>query len=121
MRKSLDEEEVALPGGEATPEVVRVGDTVRRTTGRSTPAVQAVLRHLEAKGFDGVPRVLGFDDRGREVLTYIEGTPGTRPWPQGLRTDAGLTAVVRLLAAFHDAVADFVPPTDAEWVDGSTA
>ena len=39
--------------------VVRVGDTVRRTTGPWTPAVHALLRHLEARGFDAAPRVLG--------------------------------------------------------------
>jgi hypothetical protein len=114
MGKSPDGEEVTLAGGAATSEVVRVGDTVRRTTGRSTPAVHALLRHLEAKGFDGVPRVLGFDERGREILTFIEGRPGTRPWPEELRTGAGLTAAVRLLADYQDAVADFVPPAGAE-------
>jgi len=41
--------------------------------------VHAVLRHLERAGFDGAPRVLGFDDRGREVLTFLDGnTVGDR-------------------------------------------
>ena len=54
-------------------EVERVGDTMRRSTGPWTPAVHALLRHLEAVGFEGAPRVLGSDDQGREVLTFIEG------------------------------------------------
>jgi thiamine kinase-like enzyme len=48
MQRSPDERERVLTGGLATPEVVRVGDTVRRTAGRWTPAVHALLRHLDA-------------------------------------------------------------------------
>ena len=44
---------------------VRVGNTVRRAAGWWTLAVHALLRHLEQAGFDGAPRVLGFDERGR--------------------------------------------------------
>lgn len=67
------DEEIPLEGG-AIAEVARVGDTVRRSTGPWTPEVHAVLRHLEDVGCDLVPRVLGFDELGREVLTYLPGT-----------------------------------------------
>ncbi|HKW77884.1 MAG TPA: aminoglycoside phosphotransferase family protein, partial [Candidatus Limnocylindria bacterium] len=53
-------------------DTVRVGDTVRRRTGPWTPAVHALLRHLEKRGFPA-PRVRGIDERGREILGYIEG------------------------------------------------
>ena len=43
----MSDEEVPLTGGNITP-VVRVGATVRRATGPWTPAVHALLRHLEA-------------------------------------------------------------------------
>ena len=66
----MTEEE--LGGGGLTP-VVRVGETVRRTTGPWTPAVHALLEHLADVGFDGAPRVEGFDDEGREVLEYVAG------------------------------------------------
>ena len=84
----MSEKEVSLAHGGVTPEVVRVGDTVRRTAGPHTPAVHALLRHLEAKGFRGAPRALGFDDRGREILSYVDGTPGSEVgWLPELRTD----------------------------------
>ena len=38
-----------------------------------SPFDSNVLRHLEAAGFDGAPRLLGIDEHGREVLTYIDG------------------------------------------------
>ena len=38
-----------------------------------TPAVHALLAHLAGTGFTGAPRPLGFDEQGREVLTFLEG------------------------------------------------
>ena len=37
--------------------------------------MHALLRHLKRVGFPGSPRVVGdgYDDQGREVLTYIKG------------------------------------------------
>jgi hypothetical protein len=93
---------------------VRVGDTVRRPVGPWTPTIHALLRHLEAAGFDGAPRVLGIDERGREVLEFV---PGAMAWPAmgALATDEGLARAARLLRRYHDAVADFVVPADGVW------
>src|SRR5262249_51396831 len=52
--------------------VVRAGDTVRRQTGPWTPAVHALLAYL-APRLPNVPRVLGVDGQGREVLSYLPG------------------------------------------------
>jgi Tol biopolymer transport system component len=41
--------------------------------------VHALLRHLESVGFEGAPRVVGFDDSGREVLTYVDGDAAVQP------------------------------------------
>ncbi len=110
MDEEVADEEV-LRGGEVNPSVVRVGDTVRRTPGPATAAVHDLLRHLETKGFDGAPRALGFDDRGREMLSFIEGTVSLDDaWPEVLHHDDGLVAVVQLVERFHDAVADYAPP-----------
>jgi hypothetical protein len=94
--------------------VVRVGDTVRRTTGLWTPAVHALLRHLEARGFDAAPRALGRDQAGREMLSYMPGRTGPASL-QGIGSDDVLAAVARLTRSYHDAVADFVAPADAAW------
>src|ERR687894_794302 len=95
-------------------EVVRVGDTVRRSTGPWTPAVHALLKHLEEVGFEGAPRVLGFDEQGREVLTYIPGEVPHRAEP-ALETDRALEEAARLLRRYHDAVADFALPPGINW------
>ncbi|MEX1253348.1 MAG: phosphotransferase [Dehalococcoidia bacterium] len=114
----MQEEEIALPGGTHGP-VVRVGDTVRRISRPSTPAVHSVLRHLEAKGFDGSPRALGFDEQGREVLSFVAGEVGLpireRVLPVHVRDETTLAGVARLLRGLHDATLDFLPPADAAW------
>jgi Phosphotransferase enzyme family len=110
---SMDDREQRFDDGNVT-EVVRVGDTVRRAAGPWTPAVHALLRHLEVRGFDGAPRAHGFDGQGREVLTYIEGRTGPASL-EGLRADEVLIAVAQLVRRYHDAVADFRPPPDAAW------
>ncbi len=116
--ESPDEE--VLRGGEVNPSVVRIGGTVRRTPSDATAAVQDLLRHLEAKGFEGAPRPLGFDDQGREMLSYIEGDVSLDDtWPDVLREDEGLVAVVRLVQRFHDAVAGYTPPAAAVWSTGA--
>ena len=87
--------EEPLAGGNLST-VVRVGDTVRRTPGPWTPAVHSLLNHLEAGGFDAAPRALGFDEQGREVLSFVEGeTPGV--W-----TADGLAEAGRLIRRYHD-------------------
>ncbi len=95
--------------------VVRIGDTVRRPVHRWTPAVHALLRYLEAVGFSGVPRVLGFDELGREVLSFIPGEVVRRPWPEVMLEEKGLAEVALFLSRYHNAVRDFEPPEDAEW------
>ncbi|HEV2890253.1 MAG TPA: phosphotransferase [Frankiaceae bacterium] len=96
--------------------VVRAGDTVRRPVGPQTKTVEALLRHLERKGFDGAPRHLGYDERGREVLTYVPGdVPHHEDVPEWVTTDEALVSVLTLMRRLHDATLDFVPPADAEW------
>jgi hypothetical protein len=101
---------------------VRVGDTVRRLAGPWTPAVHALLSYLADRGFTGAPRPLGFDEQGREVLTFLEGeTVGRRkPRPAWVHAEDTLVQVARWMRGYHQLVADFVPPPDAVWRDGGT-
>lgn len=102
-----------LSGGTITP-TVKVGDTVRRTTGTWTPRVHALLRHLENVGFDGAPRVLGIDEEGREILSFIGGDATASGTPVGFHSPEALTGAATLLRRFHDATASFV----ADHLDG---
>ncbi|HYP21433.1 MAG TPA: phosphotransferase [Chloroflexia bacterium] len=95
--------------------IQRVGDTIRRPMGRWTPVVHALLRHLEAVGFTGAPRVLGVDEQGREILSFLRGSAAMRPWPAILREEQGLVSLGRWLRDYHEAVRGFVPASNADW------
>jgi hypothetical protein len=94
--------EVDLPGGRVTPGVVRVGMTVRRPTGSHSPFVHDLLALLAETGFDGSPRFHGVDDRGREILDYLEGwVPPNLEWRRW--DDDQLLTALRLVRSLHDA------------------
>ena len=58
--------------------------------------------------------MLGVDDAGREVLSYLPGDAVTAPAPGWGLTDAALRSVGQLLRRFHDAAAGF-DPTPYAW------
>jgi hypothetical protein len=100
--------EVVLPGGFTNAgRVVRIADTVRRPRRPTSPATRALLDHLEHVGFEGAPRFLGVDDRGREVLSFIPGQAAIEPLPRWALSDEALVSVAELLRRYHDAVASF--------------
>jgi aminoglycoside phosphotransferase (APT) family kinase protein len=67
---------------------------------------QALLRHLQSVGFEAMPRFLGLDPEGREILSFL---PGEVPSDLGHYDDQTLHAAAALLRRFHDATADFPP------------
>lgn len=95
-------EEQILSGGNSNT-VVRVGDTVRRVPGPWTPAVHELLRTLRDAGVHEVPEPRGFDDQGREVLSYLPGDVGNYPLPDWLWEPAILDDSAALLRRVHDA------------------
>ena len=108
----MQPDEEPLTGGNVSVGVVRVGGTVRKPASPASPAVEALLRHLEAVGFDGAPRALGYDSRGRQVLEYVDGPIAHT---LGLLSPAGLRRVGALIRDLHQACASFEPPAEARW------
>jgi hypothetical protein len=89
------------------------GGVVYREAGPWSPAVLALLRHLERAGFDGAPRVVepGLAPDGREMVSFV---PGISPHPGPWAPDA-VAGVGRLLRGLHDAAASFVLPAGMSW------
>ncbi|MFN8224504.1 MAG: phosphotransferase [Gaiellales bacterium] len=108
-------EELPLTGGDihvGDDTVVRVGDTVRRPAGPQTPAVHALLDHFAKDGLEGVPRVLGFDERGREILTHVPGEAALAPVPA---SDDLVFELGAFLREMHDCQREFSPDPAAPW------
>jgi hypothetical protein len=94
----------------------RIGAKVHRPAGPWTSTDHALLRHLHAVGFTACPQVVGdgFDDEGREVLTWVDGDlVHPRPWD---RPEEALWTVGRLMRDLHTATASFIPPAGAIWM-----
>lgn len=94
--------EEVLTGGNTTPGVVRVGDTVRRPRSRRSDFAAQVLASLESIGFPHSPRHLGVDEQGRDILSFIPGRTTDHPSQRA----AGAYALGgAMLLALHDATA----------------
>ena len=113
MAQKTAPDETPLSGGNVTA-VVRIGDTVRRATGPWSLAVHALLRHLEAAGYDAAPRFLGIDEQGREMLSFVEGHVPEGAHPGAVTADA-LRDVGRMIRALHAASAGFRLPDGVNW------
>jgi hypothetical protein len=87
--------------------VARVGGTLRRPKRPSSEAVQSLLRHLRGRGFTGCPEPLGFDDQGREALSYVQGTGGAVPLRPETVTDRTLVEMAKLIRDFHAVATGF--------------
>jgi aminoglycoside phosphotransferase (APT) family kinase protein len=96
--------------------VSRVGETVKRPARASSASVQAVLLHLRRAGVTCVPEPLGFDELGREVVSYLAGDVWNDPLPDVVWRESTLVAAAELLRVLHDATLDFQPPAEACWM-----
>lgn len=103
--------ELPLTGGNASACVVRVGDTVRKPWSRAAPAVAAFTDRLAARGVD-LPRSLGRDELGRQILEYV---PGDLAMHRGPLSIPELERVGRMVRSIHDAAAGFAPPVGTAW------
>jgi len=110
LRERLHDGE-PLPGGNVGG-AVRIGTTVRRPTGPWSPAVHALLGYLDEAGLGRIPRVLGTDARGREVLTWLEGEV---PDAEVSCPDDILVDAMRWLADYHGVVRGYQPAGEMRW------
>ena len=51
----------------------------------------------------------GFDDVGREVLTFLDGDVAIPPYPEWAQSDAALGSIARLIARMHRSSVAFDP------------
>jgi hypothetical protein len=94
--------------------VHRRGEVVVREARPWSGTVLALLRHLEAEGFDAAPRVVGegFDADGNEMLTYVHGERADR----ADLTEEGCFRLGEVLSALHGATASFAPGFEPSWM-----
>lgn len=100
------ENEETLKGGNVS-NVYRSGDTVRRDLKPGSTKIHKLLNHLESKGFNYAPKFLGIDEKGREIISFIEGEAGNYPLKEYMWSNEVLKRIAEMLRLYHDAVSDF--------------
>lgn len=95
--------------------VVRIGETVRREAGPWTPAVHRLLGALNDAGIAGVPRPLGLDGEGREILQYLPGQTLAQASTGEQWSETILLAAAALLRSIHDASNVLVDDVSLQW------
>ena len=106
--------EEVLAGGNVTP-VVRRGNAVHREAGSWTPAVRRLLTALRAAGITEVPEPLGFDEVGREIVSFVPGETLADAAPDVLWSVEILRDAARLLRRIHDASAPMAADRSLIW------
>jgi Phosphotransferase enzyme family len=109
---SLSEHEEVLDGGNIN-KVVKIGGTVRRAA-KPNPYVYELLKHLEKVGYHCSPRFMGVDEKGREILSYLDGVVPGNDYPKIERymwSDEALVEHAKLLRSYHDATVGFIAST----------
>ena len=104
--------EQKLTGGNVAAEVIRIGNTIRKSATEATASVEALLIHLEDAGFTGAPKTLGRDPQGRHILEYIPGSTIHQTEPL---TTPELHRLGQLIRELHTAAESFIPPANAKW------
>ena len=115
MRAVGPEPEVLYGGVGNAGAVVRVGPHVLRPTNPNTRAIHALLAHVRAAGFDGVPEVVRIEPDGRERLVFLEGDVPIVAFPAWSQRDAVLASTAALLRRYHDATVGFAAPPGSTW------
>jgi len=85
-------------------QVVKIGEKVRRQF-QGHPMLHSYLKYLETAGMSGVPRFLGMDEQGREILSYVPGKTAesdklfSHPC---LHSDQAICDMARFMRKLHD-------------------
>ena len=106
----MEAENKILPDGSMN-EVERIGDTVHRKI-NGPPMFHSYLLYLEQIGMPGVPRLLGIDGYGREILTFLPGKTMGPDYPSDhpcLHSDEAICDMAKFMRKLHDISVGFVP------------
>jgi Ser/Thr protein kinase RdoA (MazF antagonist) len=111
------ESERELTGGNVST-VTTNGSIVYKDKKPQSTTTQRLLRHLQSKGLTFCPKPLGFDNKGREMLSFMHGNtlddfPGVSSITDKIET---VKHAASMLRKFHDATIDFTKqPNDIWW------
>lgn len=108
--------EIALEGGNLS-EVYTDGKIVYKTATKYSKTIHRYLKHLEEKGIEFVPKSMGFDKTGREMLSFVSGET-MENYPDVSEIELKIQIIRKaasMLRQLHDASVDFKCLDDDKW------
>ena len=93
--------------------IERIGDEMHRPAGPWSKQVHVFLNFLRNNGFTQAPQALGFDEKGREILTFVKGQTN-----ENINSLESLISSAKLLRSYHDASQKFLnePGSSHSWM-----
>lgn len=89
-------------------QIFRSENKIYRPRGKWSASVHCLLSHIAESGFNAAPKPYGFDDKGNEILSYVEGDVFNYPLKGNIATNEALTSAAKLLRLYHDASSSFL-------------
>ncbi|WP_425360507.1 phosphotransferase enzyme family protein [Candidatus Tisiphia endosymbiont of Ceraclea dissimilis] len=89
-------------------QIVNIGDYIYRPAGFWTKQVHNLLDHIRSEGFLSAPKPVGFDNSGREIVSFLKGEVSNYPLSNNAASIKALTSAASLLRKYHDASQNFL-------------
>ena len=108
--------EYELAGGNMSI-VTTDGSIVFKESSPQSDTIKRLLNHLEDKGITFVPKAYGFDDKGRQMLSFMEGTT-VDDYPFSSKLEDKITIVSKIAnmtRVYHDGTLDFQVKKADNW------
>ncbi|MFV0394780.1 MAG: aminoglycoside phosphotransferase family protein [Coprobacillaceae bacterium] len=108
--------EKELTGGNMST-VTTDGENVYKDIKEQSKTIHRLLQHLESNGFNKCPKSLGFDAKGRERLSFVDGdTIDDYPLYKNIELKKEtIKEAALLLKEFHNATIGFKRSTEDIW------
>ena len=89
-------------------QIFRSNTMIYRPRGKWSETIHCLLSHIAKRGFHAAPQPYGFDGKGNEMLSYINGDVFNYPLKGRIATTQALTSAAKLLRLYHDASSSFL-------------
>ena len=88
--------------------ITRIGRLVYRPAGLWSEQIQRLLPYVRNQSFVNLPEPFGFDEQGREVVSFLPGEVSNYPLSANAASLEALTSAAKLLRGYHDASLGFL-------------
>ena len=86
----------------------RVNNEIHRESAYWSKQVHQFLYFLRKRGFNQAPLPLGFDEQGREIVSFVKGKTCDYPLSDDVASLEALVSAAKLLRSYHDASQSFL-------------